>query len=335
MTNFVLAPPTDPPKALDGSRRWGIRGSHVWFPWDRFEFQKRRIPVTEEASTGPSTQPKDDTSANIVRDTPSPTDAETGATTDKTNNKGDTEILNIGEKQGEDVADKVNLEEKTTEIDEGQAGSDRGKTPESRPPPERAFMEKEQAGPNPGQSHVALAGPDPEPMHDDFIATVYPQNLDAYTYSDQFFNDKPTEEEPDKANIETGVESIVTVLIHQASSSAHPLFTLVIDLTPTKQVSSTIQEQVFTVTTATTTTLPLPPPPQQQSITDSSLGSRVSTLEQRCADLEKKHKLQDQTTHALLSRIFTLELRDLPHKINQTVNEVVKEAVHVALQAPL
>ncbi|GJU34027.1 hypothetical protein Tco_1182381 [Tanacetum coccineum] len=30
-----------------------------------------------------------------------------------------------------------------------------------------------------------------------------------------------------------------------------------------------------------------------------------------------------------------LELRDLPHKINQTVNEVVKEAVHVALQAPL
>ncbi|GJU21683.1 hypothetical protein Tco_1155025 [Tanacetum coccineum] len=38
---------------------------------------------------------------------------------------------------------------------------------------------------------------------------------------------------------------------------------------------------------------------------------------------------------ALSSRIFTLELRDLPHKINQTRNEVVKEAVHVALQAPL
>ncbi|GKC78228.1 hypothetical protein Tco_1129002 [Tanacetum coccineum] len=40
-------------------------------------------------------------------------------------------------------------------------------------------------------------------------------------------------------------------------------------------------------------------------------------------------------TQALASRIFTLELRDLPRKINQTVNEVVKEAVHVALQAPL
>ncbi|GJX25198.1 hypothetical protein Tco_0231494 [Tanacetum coccineum] len=33
--------------------------------------------------------------------------------------------------------------------------------------------------------------------------------------------------------------------------------------------------------------------------------------------------------------VFTLELRDLPHKINETVREVVKEAVHVALQAPL
>ncbi|GJV50474.1 retrovirus-related pol polyprotein from transposon TNT 1-94 [Tanacetum coccineum] len=111
---------------------------------DQYIFQ-RRIPVTEEASTGPSAQPEDDTSANIVRDTPSPTDAETGADTDKINSEGDTEILNIGEEQGEDVANKVNLEEKTTEIDEGQAGSDPGKTPESRPPPERVLMEEDQA----------------------------------------------------------------------------------------------------------------------------------------------------------------------------------------------
>ncbi|GJR99315.1 hypothetical protein Tco_0315824 [Tanacetum coccineum] len=30
----------DPLKTLDGSRRWGISGSHVLFSWDRFEFQK-------------------------------------------------------------------------------------------------------------------------------------------------------------------------------------------------------------------------------------------------------------------------------------------------------
>ncbi|GJZ60363.1 hypothetical protein Tco_0616179, partial [Tanacetum coccineum] len=106
--------------------------------------------ATKEASTGPSTQPEDDSSSNIVCDTPSPTDAETCADTDKTNSEGDIEILNIGEEQGEDLSNKVDLEEKTAEIDEGQAGSDPGKTPESRPLLERVLMEEDQAGPNPG-----------------------------------------------------------------------------------------------------------------------------------------------------------------------------------------
>ncbi|GKB29722.1 hypothetical protein Tco_0869123, partial [Tanacetum coccineum] len=140
---------------------------------DQFIFQ-RLTSATKEASTGPSSQLQDDTFANIVCDSRSPADAEIGADTDKTNSGGDTEILQIGEEQGEDVANMVNLEEKTTEIDEGQAGSDPSKTPESRPPLERVLMEEDQAGPDPGQSHVALAGPDPEPMHDDFVATMYP-----------------------------------------------------------------------------------------------------------------------------------------------------------------
>ncbi|GKE59732.1 hypothetical protein Tco_1510099 [Tanacetum coccineum] len=97
---------------------------------DEFIFH-RRTPATEEASTGPSAQPQDDASTNIVCESPSPVDAETGADTDKTNSGGDTEILQIGEEQGDDVANLVNLEEKTAEIDEGQAGSDPGKTPES------------------------------------------------------------------------------------------------------------------------------------------------------------------------------------------------------------
>nr|GEX12422.1 retrovirus-related Pol polyprotein from transposon TNT 1-94 [Tanacetum cinerariifolium] len=278
---------------------------------DQFLLQ-RHTPATREASTGPSAQLEDDTFANIVRDTPSPTDVEIGANTDKTNSKGDTEILNVGEEQEEDVANKVDLDEKTTEIDEGQAGLNPGKTPESRPPSECVLMEEDQAGPNPGQSHVALAGPDPEPTYDDFVATVYPQvhdslkhpdeehvylenplsstgtlssmkNLDAYTFGDRFFKDKPTEEDPRKTNMETEVESMVNVPIHQASSSVPPLSMLVIDHTPPKH----------------------------------------------------KYKLQEKTTQAFSSRIFSLEIHDLPHKINQTVNEAVKEAVQTALQAPL
>ncbi|GJY42425.1 hypothetical protein Tco_0429695, partial [Tanacetum coccineum] len=72
-----------------------------------------------------------------VRDSPSHVDAKTGADTNKTNSGGDTGILQIGEEQGEDVDNQVNLEEKTAKLDQGQAGSDPGKTPESRPPLEQ------------------------------------------------------------------------------------------------------------------------------------------------------------------------------------------------------
>ncbi|GJU62747.1 hypothetical protein Tco_1244582 [Tanacetum coccineum] len=280
---------------------------------DQYIFQ-RRILVTEEAPTRPSAQPEDDTSTNIICDTPSPTNAEI------------------------DVANQVNIEDKTAEIDEGQARSDLGKTPESRPPPERVLMEEDQARPDPGPIHH----PDEEHAQVEnplsLTGTLSSmKNLDAYTFGDQFFNDKPTKEEPDKANMEIEVECMVIVLIHQASSSVPLLSTPVIDLTPSKPVSPTIQAPIFTATTATTTTtLPLPPQiPQQPSSTDPDLDSRVSALEQVCANFEKRHKLQDKTVQGLSSRVFNLELCDLTYKIDETVREAVKEAVQIVLQAPL
>ncbi|GJS84370.1 hypothetical protein Tco_0750911 [Tanacetum coccineum] len=277
-----------------------------------------------------------------IRDSSSHADAETGAGTDKTNTGGDTEILLIGEEQ------------------------DPGKTPESQPPPDDDKMDEDQAGPDPREIRVVLAGPNPEPSHDEFMANVYPnvheslkfptdehviledplsstgtlssmKNLDdAYIIGDQFLNEKSTEDESKKLNVEAEVVSMVTVLIYQASSSVPPLSTPVIDLSSPKLVSSTTQAPIFTATTmTTTTTLPLPPPPQQQSTTDSELVACVTTLEKKFSDLEQKNKNLDNTTRNLGSRVFTLELRDLPHKIDETVREAVKEVVHVALQAPL
>nr|GEW83980.1 copia protein [Tanacetum cinerariifolium] len=111
-----------------------------------------------------------------------------------------------------------------------------------------------------------------------------------------FLNDKSTKDDPGKLNVEAEVVSMVTFPIYQASSLAPPLSTPVIDLSPPKPVSSTTQAPIFTATT-TTTTLLLPPPLQQQSITD----------------LE----------------VFTLELRDLPNRINQTVNELLRRPWNV------
>nr|GEX45396.1 hypothetical protein [Tanacetum cinerariifolium] len=206
----------------------------------------RRTPATKKASTGPSTQPQYDTSANILCETPSPANAETSAETDKVISKGDIEILNIDEEQGEDVDNKVYLEEQTAELDEGRDGSDLGKTRESRPPPDDDKMDEDQAGSNPKK----------------VIWLLLDQTLSpCMMTSDQFFNDKSTEDEPRKHNVDAKVVSMVIVPILQASTSVHPLSTPIIDISPLKT--------------------------------------------------------------------------DLPHKIDQTVNEVVKEAVHVAFQAPL
>nr|GEY53962.1 hypothetical protein [Tanacetum cinerariifolium] len=188
--------------------------------------------VTEEASTGPSAQAQDDTSINIVRDSPSPADAKTktGDASEKTNSGGDNEILLFDEEQVNDVNDQVNLEEKTDELDQGQAGSDTN--------------------------------------------------------------------EPSKLNAESEVVSMVTVPIHQASSSIMPLSTPIIDLSPPKP-SSSMKVPIFTATTTTTTTnLPLPP------------------------------------LHHNKAR-HILKLRDLPYKINEAVCESMKKAIQIALQAPL
>nr|GEU40574.1 hypothetical protein [Tanacetum cinerariifolium] len=102
-------------------------------------------------------------------------------------------------------------------------------------------------------------------------------------------------DESKKPNVEAEVVSMVTIPILQASSSVPPLSTPVpvIDLLPPKPASSTTQAPIFIATTTTTTTS-LPPPPQQQS-----------TIE---------------------SEVFTLELRDLPHKINEAAD--VEEVLH-------
>ncbi|GKA61286.1 hypothetical protein Tco_0760693 [Tanacetum coccineum] len=178
-------------------------------------------------------------------------------------------------------------------------------------------MDEDQVGPDPSESRVALARPNPEPTHNEFMAIMYPKvheslkfladehvilqdplsstrtlslmkNLDdAFTIGDQFINDKATKEEPEKLNVESEVVSMVTVLIYQASSLVSPLSTLVIDLSSPKPVSSTTQAPIFTATTTTTTTtLPLPPPPQQQSTTYSELVVRVIALEMKFSDLE-------------------------------------------------
>nr|GEW40838.1 hypothetical protein [Tanacetum cinerariifolium] len=137
-------------------------------------------PAIEASSTGPSAQAQDETSGNIVYDSPSPADAETGAASEKTNSR-----------------------EKTNELDQGQAGSDPGRTLESRPPSE--------------QDPISSTGT---------LSSM--KNLeDAYVFWDQFINEKSIEDELKKPNVETKVVSMVTIPIYQASSIVPPLSILI------------------------------------------------------------------------------------------------------------
>nr|GEV60460.1 putative Gag-Pol polyprotein [Tanacetum cinerariifolium] len=244
---------------------------------DQYIFQRWTL-ATQDSSTGPSVQARDDTSVNVVHET-----------------------------LCKEISNTMALEETTIELDKGLAGLDPGKTPESQALLEIEFIKEDQPGSNLRQSHVAQARPNPEPMHEDFIAIVYPEvheNLkittkeqvhienppsssetllsmknieEDFTFGDQFLNDKSTKEESRKVNVETKVESMVTVPIHQASSSVPPLST-------PKPVSPLVQEPIIIATNETTTTLPPPP----QSIIDLDLAIYVFALEKRSAKFKQK-----------------------------------------------
>ncbi|GJS44469.1 hypothetical protein Tco_0569512 [Tanacetum coccineum] len=218
---------------------------------------KRWTLVIQDASTRPSAQPQDDTSVNMVHDTLSPADstndAETAVDMEQSNSETGTEIFSVEEEQGKDVLNTMALEETTIELDEGQAGSDPGKTPESQAPPEIELMKEDQLTTE-EQVHIENL-----PSSSGTLSSM--KNLkEAFTF--------------------------VTVPIHQASSLVPLLSTPFIDLSPPKPVSSPIQEPIITATTTTTTTLPPP-----QITTNPNLATRVFELKKKSADFKQKNKL--------------------------------------------
>ncbi|GKD57063.1 hypothetical protein Tco_1290450 [Tanacetum coccineum] len=132
----------------------------------------------------------------------------------------------------------------------------------------------------PAHKHVILE----DPLSSSRTLSSMKNLDDVYTIGDQFLNDKSTEDELGTLNVEAKVVSMVTVPIHQASSSIPPLSTPIIDLSPPKLVPFTTQAPIFTATTTTTTTtLLLPPHPQQ-------IQKHVALYEALKASMERAKK---------------------------------------------
>ncbi|GJV32827.1 copia protein [Tanacetum coccineum] len=180
-----------------------------------------------------------------------------------------------------------------------------------------------QAGPNPGEQDEGQAGsnPDdaaesqPQPSHvenlklltEDQVILEEPasstgtlsslQNLDNdLSFTDQFFVEKPYKEEPGKTNAEAEVQSMVSVPIHQDTSSVPPLTTLVIDLMKSQSDSPLPTSTTTTSTITTTTTLP---PPPLQSTTDLILVHCIGELEQHIANLIQNNLALEESSQRM------------------------------------
>ncbi|GJS60293.1 hypothetical protein Tco_0655077 [Tanacetum coccineum] len=165
------------------------------------------------------------------------------------------EIKSDDEVPGIDVGDQDECQARPNPSmqDEGQARSNPGNAAVSQPQP----------------SHVVHAGPNLEHMDveenlklptEDQVRLEEPtssagtlsslQNLDKeFSFTNKFLEEKLQEDEPKKTNIESEVQSMVTVPIHQDTSSFPLMTTPVIDLTVSQPVSTTVQAPLPTSTT--------------------------------------------------------------------------------------
>nr|GEW35139.1 hypothetical protein [Tanacetum cinerariifolium] len=192
--------------------------------------------------------------------------------------------LTDSETEYDDEAPKINIGDQ----DEGQARPNPGIQDEGQAGPNLSVQDKGQAGLNPSDaagsqpqsSHVVHARPNLKPMDlenlklpskDPVIPeepasstrTLYfLQNVEKeLSFIDQFFVEKQQEEEPGKTKAEAEVQSMVSVSIHQDTSSVPLMTTSAIDLTTSQSFSPLQTSSATTSTVMTTTTIP-PPPPQ-------------------------------------------------------------------------
>nr|GEV21840.1 retrovirus-related Pol polyprotein from transposon TNT 1-94 [Tanacetum cinerariifolium] len=94
-------------------------------------------------------------------------------------------------------------------------------------------QDEAQAGSNPGKQDEGQSPSNHEPASSTRTLSSL-QNLEKeHILTDQFFVEKPQEEEPEKTNAESEVQSMVMVPIHQDTSLVPPMTTPIIDLTTT------------------------------------------------------------------------------------------------------
>ncbi|GKB21746.1 hypothetical protein Tco_0855669, partial [Tanacetum coccineum] len=201
-------------------------------------------------------------------------------------------------------------------------------------------------GSDSGNLHVSLAGPNPEYMDDEFLATAYPkvhENLklitdkrviddkpeshsgsmssmknldDTFNFGDQFLHDKPTEDDQEKSKVREESDSTIPDSSYQTVTST-PLV-----IAPFTEVSSSKPSLLVTPppinTKATTITTSLP------EITPFiALQLRVARLEQEMSEVKKTDHSAD-----VLASIRS----QVPTAIDNYLGTKLDDALHKVLE---
>ncbi|GJZ47271.1 hypothetical protein Tco_0601103, partial [Tanacetum coccineum] len=213
-------------------------------PVDQFIFQRR--PPMHIEPTGHADSPS--------------LDAELPLADSETESDEEVPVINTGDQ------DEGQAGPNPRDQDEGQAGPNPGKQDEGQTGPNPGIQDEGQAGSNPGDAeNLKLPTKDQVILEEPASSTGTLSSLQNFekdlSFTDQFFVKKPHEEESGKTNVETEVQSMVSVPIHQDTSLVPPMTTLVIDLT-TMQSDSLLPTSTATTSIITTTSLPPPPQPR-------------------------------------------------------------------------
>nr|GEV17789.1 hypothetical protein [Tanacetum cinerariifolium] len=229
------------------------------------------------------------------------------------------------------------------EQDEGQTRPNPGDAAVSQPLPSPIVH----AGPNFERVDLEVTDvstqPHPEPMDEGFTATAYPkvhENLKLtveeqvileepasstgtlsslqhltkdLSFSDLFFNEKPSEADNEKTIAETKAELMMSVTIQQDTSVIPPMTIPIIDLTSRSDYPNVHLPLQATATETKTTTIHPPPSQPQQSTTDSMLIKRIDELEHIMINLiqDKKH-LEERSAKARKKKKKRRDLTKMP-----------------------
>ncbi|GJS34586.1 hypothetical protein Tco_0532968 [Tanacetum coccineum] len=257
----------------------------------------RRDQTSHDSTTGPSSQPEDDTSEKVIHESSSTSDSErTESESETASPKGDKDQ---GEVDSSTVTSGVSI-----------PVSDHEKAHEALAGPDPEPIKEDQTGSDSGKLHVSLAGPNPEHMDDEFLATAYPkvhENLklitderviddkpeshsgsmssmknldDTFNFGDQFLHDKPTEDDQEKSKVREESDSTIPDSSHQTVTTTPPVIAPFTEVSSSKPSLLVTPPPINTEATTITTSLP--------EITPFiALQLRVARLEQEMSEVKK------------------------------------------------